>query len=349
MFGSLPGPSGAQFEKGQQWLPGSAPEFVRFLSQKFLGERFPLLRDAAYRHPPHWANEEGVVHLVRRKSDREGVGAWFLAHCFQPDYSTLRSVPMWIAINGTIDEVRPMRLPSLLSSLEDGRRLIDARPLEFGQWLEAAEPGQGAEPSIADVRMAAALHDELFERKQAVAPAFSDTAYWRAMQLVLEGLVSERSEESLSVSIRIEPSGVLPHGHAYLAIELDPAKSIVPAPFRSRGVEDSAIVERLGAREVIGSVMRARTAGRQGSFAQLVEVPLDLLDCEAVEDERRAAWCETQWRLGRAEAEMKRLAASIRRGEHRPHACAMLARLLVAEPSAQGPARAKRLEWLAGL
>jgi hypothetical protein len=299
-FGVIPRASGARFADGQQWLEGSSPIFARFSQQQLL-EYFPMLSDCQSRIPPAWKHRDGVVHVRRRRS-KDGDVNWFIVHCFQPEYSIERSVPLWLGVRMSADEFEAgFVLGAVLQEFDQIRSALETDPTTVLRWVTGNEVYPPAAATVEDVRSALGLAWAIESEGNVAVGAIHDRTYWRAAQLALETLGSKSNLETpgdLWVSVRLEPSGrvATPAGATCdLLLEPHSSVSVTPVAFMARGVQDAALILDAGERAFVRQATDRRRGQPQARLEELLTVPLKMLGVEHVDESECDGWARSQY------------------------------------------------------
>ena len=332
-FGVPGGHGGAAWERGQQWLAGTAARFSGGgLDRARLDAWFPSLQECADRRPPDVRGQEGIVHVRLRG------GQWYLVHCFQPHYSIARSVPLWLCVSAPAESVASgMLVSSLGRLLLDGRRSVEHSGGSVEAWLRSStELPANPPPVVADLRRVRSLANLLASRGESPVQLPLDENAWRALQLMIEAAWSMREGATETASgvwcgVRIEPSGSLV-GKAQpdlLVHAVRDAATLAADPFECRGVPDAKLLEVIPLRTILAATLSVMKP--DSKFDEVLRPPVFCLPADRVEPEEVDEWVVSQWRD--RHVGLERLAAlAVASSRQNKRSTELLAKMLARSP-----------------
>ena len=333
-FGVTPDGRSARYAEGQRWLEGSAPEFAATLRRELLDTFFPPLVDCAPRTSPDWANREGLVHILGRGQN------WYVVSCHQPAFSLARSITLWLCMQFTPEEFADrLSLASALTELSDCREAMQGNGDAVMRWLQSNDRPVSSQPTVEDLRACAYLSDQLGVGSGCSVPGFSEKAFWRGYQLLLEAWRAQRDD--IWAVVRIESSGRVPVQNGREPLRRVVLRRDLPCElpaFTCRGVPDSIPMGALGARVMITQGVGYPDGKATRQFVDGIQVPPEILPYEELANAAEwNPWARARWDQPlEAERWMEDLAERIRgmatRTGDRKKAIKILTAILSSDP-----------------
>ncbi len=342
---------------GQLWLQGSAPAFCEDVKGRMQLDRFfPKLHGDSDSMFGRRRNQEGVLHLQLRR------GRLYVVLVFQPSYSLVRSIPLWLCARMSHEELcGSAALSSVVAALVRERQRIatdSTSPVNFWCRSEESMVGRGTDVLEASRAVREIIDGHLRTGNTDLrAPAVDDRIRWDAWQKVLAAIAQGAPDGNgrFSLSVALEEPAILGSGPEDFKPDLFLLSSVSAsagfAGWSSRGVADGVILDRVdfadalrsGIERLIAACGSTPSPGAWPTLGELVahEVPFDLVPESELEPHEYQVWAEAIWASTPEDLVGRRIEAlassDMRQQLGSPRAASILTELMVASPAARIP------------